>query len=208
MTESDETGWIQWFCKQRGNEFFAFVDEEYIRDKFNLMFLDTELRNYSSALDVILDLNSGSRSDNGPQSEVDESAEKLYGMIHARFILTDRGIDLMIKKFHKGVFGTCPRVFCHRQHVLPIGLSDTPGEEMVRLYCPKCNDIYTPKSGRHRNLDGAFFGTNFPQMLFMVKPEARPKRSKTKFVPRLYGFKIHPLAYRTGPQKGLDETDI
>ena len=32
--------------------------------------------------------------------------------------------------------------------MLPIGLSDVPGEAMVKLYCPKCMDVYTPKSSR------------------------------------------------------------
>ena len=32
--------------------------------------------------------------------------------------------------------------------MMPIGLSDVPGEAMVKLYCPKCMDVYTPKSSR------------------------------------------------------------
>ncbi|WAR31475.1 CSK2B-like protein [Mya arenaria] len=76
------------------------------------------------------------------------------------------------------------------------GLSDVPGEAMVKLYCPKCQDVYTPKSSRHHHTDGAYFGTGFPHMLFMVHPEYRPKRPANQFVPRLYGFKIHPLAYQ------------
>ena len=35
--------------------------------------------------------------------------------------------------------------------MLPIGLSDVPGEAMVKLYCPKCMDVYTPKSSRYIN---------------------------------------------------------
>lgn len=91
-----------------------------------------------------------------------------------------------------------------------------PGEAMVKTYCPKCMDVYTPKSSRHHHTDGAYFGTGFPHMLFMVHPEYRPKRATNQFVPRyklknsfgewkklllrlgfrLFGFKIHPLAYQ------------
>lgn len=55
---------------------------------------------------------------------------------------------------------------------------------MVKLYCPKCMDVYTPKSSRHHHTDGAYFGTGFPHMLFMVHPEYRPPRPGNQFVPR------------------------
>lgn len=29
-------GWIQWFCELEGHEFFAEVDDDFVRDSFNL----------------------------------------------------------------------------------------------------------------------------------------------------------------------------
>lgn len=46
--------------------------------------------------------------------EIYQEATDLYGLIHARFIMTNRGLILMKEKYIQGRFGTCPRVLCER----------------------------------------------------------------------------------------------
>jgi hypothetical protein len=81
-----------------------------------------------------------------------------------------------LEKFKKADFGRCPRVLCHGQPLLPVGLTDTPYEKSVKLYCGRCEDIYSPKSTRHGSVDGAFFGTSFPHMMYLVYPSLLPSK--------------------------------
>ena len=82
------------------------------------------------------------------------------------------------------------------QHLFPVGLSDVVDVATVKLYCPRCRDVYLPKATRHMNVDGAYFGTSSPHMMFMVHPDQLPRQSTNQFTAKLYGFKIHPEAYQ------------
>jgi casein kinase II subunit beta len=68
-------------------------------------------------------------------------------------------------------------VLCNSQPLLPVGLSDIAYEETVKLYCGRCEDLYIPKSPRHGSIDGAYFGTTFPHLLFLVYPTLIPPKS-------------------------------
>jgi casein kinase II subunit beta len=104
-------------------------------------------------------------------SMIESSAEMLYGLIHQRFITSRPGIQQMAEKYELGHFGQCPRVFCHGAKVLPVGCSDIPGQETVKLYCPSCLDVYSPPNSRFQTVDGAFFGTTFGCLFFMTFPD-------------------------------------
>jgi hypothetical protein len=96
--------------------------------------------------------------------------EMLYGLIHARYILTNRGMHAMYEKYRAASFGRCPHVFCQGQPVLPVGLSDLPRNYTVNVFCPRCHGLFFPKSTRQANIDGAYFGTTFPHLYLMTHP--------------------------------------
>ncbi|RYY32245.1 hypothetical protein EON62_05590, partial [archaeon] len=162
-------------------------------------------------------------------SAVYPHARELYGLIHARFIVTSRGLSLMLAKYEDGIFGVCPRYLCFRAYVLPVGVSNEPNEFHVKVFCPRCEDLYnvsaspaagtlhassnsgtsgalsTDSSGSSEasadlgssrtlqvaDLDGAFFGTSFPHVLLLMKPQLlMPKTSQT-YIPRIFGFRVH-----------------
>jgi casein kinase II subunit beta len=86
-----------------------------------------------------------------------------------------------------------------------MGPSDIPNLRPVKLYCARCEDLYNPKSSRHAAIDGAYFGTSFHDILFQVYPALIPTKSAERYVPRVYGFKVHAAAALARWQNGKKE---
>ncbi|EAW07837.1 casein kinase II subunit beta [Aspergillus clavatus NRRL 1] len=181
------------FISSRGNEYFCEIDEEYLTDRFNLTGLNTEVPYYQYALDLVTDV-FDLDADDDLREQIEKSARHLYGLVHARYIVTTRGLGKMAEKYKNGDFGKCPRVLCEGQHLLPMGLHDIANMSTVRLYCPKCEDIYNPKSSRHSSIDGAYFGSSFHSIFFQVFTNLVPPKSIRRYEPRIYGFRVHASA--------------
>eukprot|EP00977_Amphora_coffeiformis_P010217 scaffold2366_cov159-Amphora_coffeaeformis.AAC.21 len=213
---------------------FCEVERSYIEDGFNLYGLRACVSNFSDCLDLILDRIGPDDSDD---SHLTQSACTLYGLIHARYIITAHGLDAMYNKVSKSSgwklvrtapgeesffrnsifvlsssqyaakdFGTCPLVQCSGQPVLPVGLKDEMGVDTVKIFCPKCTQVYhTPPLRSRANVstgvDGAAFGTTFPHLFLMtfsnLVPDPLPVESS--YVPRVFGFRVHQLAQRALP---------
>ncbi|WFD31415.1 casein kinase 2 regulatory subunit [Malassezia sp. CBS 17886] len=178
--------WIAWFLSTKGNEYFCEVDEDYILDRFNLTGLNTEVQHYIYALDLLTDTLDERLSDE-MREQVETQARILYGLIHARYVITTRGLAKMLEKYKRADFGRCPRVLCCQQPLLPVGLSDIPFHSPVKLYCPRCEDLYSPKSTRHGSIDGAFFGTSFPHMLIIPAKTMNAPQGSAQLPRQVYG---------------------
>jgi len=160
---------------------FCEVERSYIEDGFNLYGLRACVSNFSDCLDLILDRIGPDDSDD---SHLTQNACTLYGLIHARYIITAHGLDAMYNKVRFTVqleclrislscrlltcipltfllqyagkeFGTCPLVQCSGQPVLPVGLKDEIGADTVKIFCPKCQCVYHPPVVRHRSHHGS-----------------------------------------------------
>lgn len=137
--EDCEQPWISWFCGLKGNEMFCEIEEDYIQDDFNLSGLSSSVPYYDYALDIILDVDRGQSVLSEQQQELVESAaEMLYGLIHARYILTQRGMTAMLEKYKQHHFGRCPRFLCGNTACLPVGTSDVFRTSTVKIFCPNC----------------------------------------------------------------------
>lgn len=84
------------FISSRGNEYFCEIDEEYLTDRFNLTGLNTEVQYYQYALDLITDVFDVD-CDDDMREAIEKSARHLYGLVHARYIVTTRGLGKMVR---------------------------------------------------------------------------------------------------------------
>jgi len=96
-----EGGWITWFCRMEEHELLVEVDEEYVRDNFNLYGLKARIENYDKALKMIL---SSEQPDAEDFRDLDfrkvyRDARELYGLIHCRYIMSPRGLTQMREKY-------------------------------------------------------------------------------------------------------------
>jgi len=187
--------WIEWFCSESGNEFLCEVDRRFIDDNFNLFGLRETVSHFKTCLDIIMDR--ADPEDFNPSLNLQRSVQDLYGLIHARFILTKRGQDKMYRKYKECEFGVCPLLTCEAQPVLPVGLKDDLGEQNVLVYCPRCNNVMVPAviaSSRYEEveLDGAYFGSTFPHLFFMQHPHLLPPPPLTiqPYLPKVFGFRV------------------
>lgn len=219
------------FISSRGNEYFCEIDEDYLTDRFNLTGLNTDVQYYQYALDLVTDV-FDLDCDDDMREAIEKSARHLYGLVHARYITTTRGLAKMVRtplgqpcyfdatscgitnlpiphfqldKYKKGDFGKCPRVMCNSHLLLPTGMADLPNVQSVKLYCSKCEDLYNPKSSRHSIIDGAYFGTSFQNILFQVYPALIPEKSIKRYEPKVFGFKVHAAAALQRWQDGKRE---
>ncbi len=180
--------------------------------------LSTQVPFYARAISIIVgediesstpSVSAGAVPDQGDAAEA--SAEILYGLIHARFIMTSAGLSKMAAKYRRLEFGRCPRVLCQGQPLIPAGESDLPQKSAIKVFCCRCKELYRPDSLKASALDGAYFGRSFPHMFFMQYGELQCTETASAYVPRLHGFRIrnhllHPVSaeQKISPVQGSD----
>lgn len=187
--------WVDYFLSKKSSKLYVRIDEEFICNSFNLFGIRKRVDNFTDACNVIRrnvsDLDAyGSRRD-----AIEKDAEKVYGLLHARFLLTRNGWDLMLQKYNqKDLFPKCPRVFCRNCPCLPYGVSEEPGREKVKMFCPNCYDIYNIDDPDITDIEGAYFGPSWIHMFLQKYPDLIQREPAVRvYVPRICGFKIyHP----------------
>ena len=79
-----------------GHEFLVEIDDEFFKDSFNMYGLQTVIpkEKFKISMKMILSPNAPNEEDLNDEHflELNQDASDLYGLIHARYIHTPRGI--------------------------------------------------------------------------------------------------------------------
>merc|ERR1712021_82838 len=98
----DEPSWVSWFCMLRNHEFFCEVDPAFVQDRFNLYGLKEIVGPlYGEAMTMILGYAPTEKQLSDPTQRIHkvlETARILYGLIHARYVLTAQGLTDMVRR--------------------------------------------------------------------------------------------------------------
>ncbi|KAH0795335.1 Casein kinase II regulatory subunit family protein [Histomonas meleagridis] len=183
------TRWLDVFLESPKASLFVRVDNEFISNSFNLFGLKPQIDNFNQALELI----KKGPADSNIDPDIERDAMNLYGLLHARFLLTKNGIRLMLEKYQRNEFQQCPRVYCKGIRCLPYGVSAKVGSHSVKMFCPNCHDVYNSVDRQHHTIDGAFFGPSWVHMFMHTCQHLFPKIEQRVYVPKIFGFKIyHP----------------
>jgi casein kinase II subunit beta len=180
--------WKRRFLREERHSWLCEIPDSYISDNFNVFGLDEIISDFSACRDVIVGNFSPGNLPPAILKRIKDSLLTTYGLIHARFIMSPDGLKCVRDKYLVAQYGTCPRLSCHSEPVLPFGVTGDLGKETVKVFCPCCREIYAPK-GR-QNLDGAFFGPNMAHIFLDEMNLTGKRREFEPYVHMAFGFRV------------------
>ena len=185
--------WIDQFLDQPGSKVFVRIDDEFIQNSFNITGLKQKLQYFTPAYELIRRNTITTSRGEIDRATIEKESAILYGLIHARFLLTRQGMQLMYEKYQRKEFQVCPRVYCKGTICLPYGISEELNNYKLQMFCPCCRDIYRVTESKYQNVDGAFFGPSWVHMFLQKYSAIIPQDPPRVYVPKIYGFRIfHP----------------
>jgi casein kinase II subunit beta len=126
--------------------------------------------------------------------ELEEQLPIAYGLLHARYIMSPEGLNKIREKYSEKVYGTCPRVNCQREPMLPIGISSNLSSRFqpnpVCVFCPCCREIYNARPQQY--LDGAYFGPNMCH-IFIDEMNLNSRRRFIPYIHMAFGFRVRDV---------------
>ncbi|KAH0795105.1 Casein kinase II regulatory subunit family protein [Histomonas meleagridis] len=188
--------WVDWFTSQPQGRYFTKIPLSFLQDSFNLYGLRQQVGSqYKFALEMIRSPYYAQEDPARPAEwpiNLENSAIKLYGLLHSRYLLTASALKEMHKKYQHHEFETCPRVNCNGFQCLPFGQYEEPNRATLQMFCPCCEETYAPSEGFCKSIDGAYFGPSWVLLFLQNYTEITKNKKMIQTDVRLFGFKIDP----------------
>jgi casein kinase II subunit beta len=190
---SHPQSWVSWFVESSRGSIFIPIDREYLENNYNFYGLRQKVPNFKYSLDLIRGpyVPRDQRPPDWP-TDIDDFGMCLYGLLHARYLITPAGQGKMLEKVQAGAYPRCPRMLCRGCFSFPYGTSDDIGQSNVKVFCPNCHDVYSIPEKRFAAMDGAFFGPSWVHIFLARFPQLVPPEMPERYVPRIFGFRITP----------------
>ena len=182
-SSSSLENWVSWYLRQTNSEYLVDIEEDFYLDKFNLTGLQSILH-FPICYDILTDNSEIQEYSEHAHELLERSTRHLYGMIHARYVLTLAGLRKIATKVKSGLYGYCHRDMCPKTPLIPVGISNKPYVGHVKGYCGHCQDIYNTTIP----LDGAYYSDTLPHLLLMTYPDLIPESPCSPFDFVVYGF--------------------
>jgi hypothetical protein len=119
-----------------------------------------------------------------PSHAVQKAAEALYLLVHARFVISPRGLEAIrhVMMLDKTVFGKCPRPLCRGCGTLPYGYSadynsctrdrlgsasdmgSSINSNLCHRYCPSCGEVWISWNSK---TDGCAWGPSWCHLFLL-----------------------------------------
>jgi casein kinase II subunit beta len=183
--------WLETFLSRPSSRLFIRVDEDFLLNRFNRYGLHSKLSQFDLAFDLLRSRVSNyfNPSKDIPFHVIESQAIILYAYLHARFLTTQEGLELMREKYES--FQVCPRLFCRDTRCLPYGVNDDFGSDPAAWFCPSCGDLYRIQEAEIASVDAAFFGGTWVHLFVKVYPEVVLREARKVYVPKIFGFRIY-----------------
>lgn len=171
-TMSLTSPWARKFILSRPKDALLPIPIEFLSDGFNLVNIASVISKmhrlnensnmaqesslYKDSIKLILEEDEEKMNSFQIPEEVQHAAEIIYHIVHARFICSPRGLDMVRRMFQKNlsnhfihpIFGRCSRITCDGTPLLPFGVShayDIQGrrtaDRKAMRYCCNCKEV-------------------------------------------------------------------
>lgn len=175
--------WIQKFLGRPSSFVFVDVNPDFLLKSLDDADIKLKIENFEEAKKLIL-------TNCTDDENIQQQAEILYGLIHAKYINTIEGMEKMLIKQKNKAFPHCPRVFCYKMTCVPYGITDELRDKTIKMFCPSCHEFYNVTDERIVKIDGAYFGPHWVDLLCQMHKELEIT-NKPEYVPRIFGFRIY-----------------